>query len=233
MALSSNALFHFTSSLDVLKLILNDQSFWPQYCIEYDKGKLEDDSYYAVPMVCFCDIPLSAIQEHISDYGNYGIGMSKQWAKKNVSPITYYKNEKSLSKSLYNSISKSLDVCQKMKWFSLLKRYYGETWSASKNRYRKKVLYNEREWRYVPRSLKKDEAFKKVTDPSTFDSLTESTCTKRFSLSFSYKDIKYLFVKTEDDRNELISYLHTTLSETDLKTLKASILTIKQIKEDF
>lgn len=40
--------------------------------------------------VCFCDIPLSQSEEHRSQYGDYSIAMSKQWAVDvGVTPIRY------------------------------------------------------------------------------------------------------------------------------------------------
>ncbi|WP_072008674.1 abortive infection system antitoxin AbiGi family protein [Hymenobacter sp. IS2118] len=92
--LSSNTLFHFTKSREILTLILTNE-FSPRYCLEdftmlgiteADKTALE----LAVPMICFCDIPLSKIRYHLSCYGNYGIGMKKSWGiKKRVTPIIY------------------------------------------------------------------------------------------------------------------------------------------------
>ena len=81
MVVSSNTLFHFTKDLDTIKNILSDGLFWPIYCIEYDKGPNVDGTFNAFPMVCFCDIPLSQISEHLLDYGKYGIGINKQWGK--------------------------------------------------------------------------------------------------------------------------------------------------------
>lgn len=82
---SSKTLFHYTSTLDAVKAILESKGFWPMYCIEYGW-----DCYFAVPMCCFCDIPLSLINSHMETYGHFGIGMSKKWGIDNgLSPVTY------------------------------------------------------------------------------------------------------------------------------------------------
>ena len=80
MPLSASALFHFTDTFEKLINIFKT-AFRPQYCLEdwYEiypdlRGRLYMS---AVPMVCFCDIPLSQIGEHIKDYGSYAIGLSK------------------------------------------------------------------------------------------------------------------------------------------------------------
>jgi hypothetical protein len=45
---------------------------------------------YAIPMVCFCDLPLSLIKKHVEEYGGYGIGLNKTWGVKNgVAPVIY------------------------------------------------------------------------------------------------------------------------------------------------
>ena len=147
MAISSNTLFHFTKNLDTIKLILNDGYFWPIYCVEYDKGADDNGEYDALPMVCFCDIPLSQIREHTDDYGKYGIGINKQRGKEKISPVAYYNHKTAIMRSLYDRVATSIKERDKILWLSLLKRYYGGTWSVSKSKYYNKVLYNEREWR--------------------------------------------------------------------------------------
>ena len=80
MALSSDTLIHFTNSKEALKGILAD-NFKIKYCQETIKLHGVEEVLH-IPMVSFCDIPLSQIKNHISSYGNYGIGLSKKWALK-------------------------------------------------------------------------------------------------------------------------------------------------------
>ena len=92
MPISSNTLFHFTRSAEALVGILKHE-FTPHYCLE-DYSVLPaaapESPNIAIPMVCFCDIPLSQISEHLAKYGDFGIGLSKNWGmKKGVSPVLY------------------------------------------------------------------------------------------------------------------------------------------------
>ena len=49
-------------------------------------------TYYIQPVaVCFCDIPFKNIRGHLKNYGQYGIGLSKQWCmNQGVTPIRYF-----------------------------------------------------------------------------------------------------------------------------------------------
>ena len=38
-------------------------------------------------MDCFCDIPIGRIQDHVGFYGTYDIGISKEWATRNMCNI--------------------------------------------------------------------------------------------------------------------------------------------------
>tara|TARA_R110000744_G_scaffold133260_1_gene241610 strand:+ start:339 stop:1250 length:912 start_codon:yes stop_codon:yes gene_type:complete len=94
--LSSDSLFHFTGEIKTLfKILLN--GIRPSYCIE-DYAMLYNQKkaafLLAVPMSCFCDIPLSQINNHTSTYGNYGLGLKKSWGEKHgITPVAYvYKN---------------------------------------------------------------------------------------------------------------------------------------------
>src|SRR5574337_1418490 len=99
--ISSETLFHFTNSAEYLISIFRSE-FYPRYSLEtlLDLGngnKLE----VAIPMVCFCDIPLSQIKNHLNTYGYYGIGMSKDWAKKvGLNPVLYLRSGSDIAKHL-------------------------------------------------------------------------------------------------------------------------------------
>ena len=78
MTISANTLFHFTKKLDTLRNILMSK-FYPRLCLE--SCFLDStNKKWAIPMVCFCDIPLSNIDQHTQKYGNYAIGIKKSWA---------------------------------------------------------------------------------------------------------------------------------------------------------
>lgn len=82
--LSANTLFHFTSSLDNLINVLTNE-FHPNFCLENLNVLLElPIPEMAIPMLSFCDIPLSQTGFHLSVYGDCGIGMSKSWESRTV-----------------------------------------------------------------------------------------------------------------------------------------------------
>ena len=100
MPVSANTLFHFTDHLDHIVNIL-EKNFRPNFVLEHlgFLDGLEKDPYrrFYIPMVCFCDLPLSQVANHLKTYGGdgvgkgkYGIGMKKEWGKrKGVSPLLY------------------------------------------------------------------------------------------------------------------------------------------------
>ena len=96
---SSNSLFHFTGTQKAFFGILQ-KGFRHSYCFEeYKKeiakfifrpeielmrikGSSETQYGIAVPMICFCDIPLLQTSIHRKKYGNYCIGLDKEMAIK-------------------------------------------------------------------------------------------------------------------------------------------------------
>src|ERR1044072_4036723 len=101
ISLSSNTLFHFTNNAENLMSILSS-GFKPRFCLEQfgtmDLFLTESEKEIvtnkelneeAIPISCFCDLPMSHISSHLEFYGAYGIGLTKDWAIKNgLTPIT-------------------------------------------------------------------------------------------------------------------------------------------------
>lgn len=159
-ALSANTLFHFTGSLENLIAILTNE-FRPHFCLEDFNVLLgdrphQDNMEWAVPMVSFCDIPLSQTGFHLSVYGDYGIGMTKSWGRSNgITPVLYAYPGSSLTSKFTTIVSKTPDVDDNdlghdlVDFVSFIKPYEGELWREG-GKLSNIRFYDEREWRFVP-----------------------------------------------------------------------------------
>ncbi|HIF9116176.1 TPA: abortive infection system antitoxin AbiGi family protein [Photobacterium damselae] len=233
----SNNIFHFTKSLDVLKLILKN-GVHPRYCLEdVEWLGVEDHKYMAFPMSCFCDIPLSRISEHTEFYGEYGIGLTKEWGKKNgLNPVIYssgngytqnafkYFLNTDFHKEIEGEVSAHL-----YKMWSLLKPVSGNM--IVSNNIVSKEFHQENEWRYVPDcdfDILSQNNFDEIKDQKN----KELEC---FKLDFSPSDIKYIFVPEDSDIPNLVNFINSTLDSypsNDLKILQSRIISLNTLKED-
>lgn len=104
----TSSLFHFTKKLDVLKSILRT-GIVPNFCKE-DLSYEDRKRIVGVPMVSFCDIPLTRTSGFKQRYGEFAIGLSKDWAIRNkINPILYVNDLRILySLSFFNSYRQSL-----------------------------------------------------------------------------------------------------------------------------
>ncbi len=248
---SANTLFHFTDSVDnILSILTND--FQPRYCLEDFRifRPVEGESLeMAIPMVCFCDLPLFSIKKHLSFYGRYGIGMSKLWGQTcGISPVFYLTPNSPLSKAM-GSILLVADrdegsgivpesVIQKSDMLtSYIKPYEGSMWR--RGRYLQGVrFYDEREWRFVPTGS--PARFRTALTRTQFqnESLREQENGKIAdqTLHFGPDDIKYLILKSEDEILPMVRAVERIKSKFNLdivKLLTTRILTLDQIREDF
>lgn len=257
MTISSNTLFHFTRSTDSLVGILRNE-FKPSYCLEdYSllPGAAPESPKVAIPMVCFCDIPLSQISEHLATYGDFGIGLSKDWGmKKGVSPVLYAYPGSSTAGAL-NAAGTRLAELRKeseqalkelgeetlVKLYPLLahvKPYAGkifrdDEWGDEVR------FYNEREWRYVPSLDDPGPGYGYLLEQDFLDPVKRLIAQDYISakvLSFDPDDIRYLIIPGDDDilplRNQLYEIKEKYSTQTvDLLTTR--VITAKQILEDF
>lgn len=245
MPLSANTLIHFTAQKETLKIIL-EHCFKVFYCKEtvIIGGKRNS---YRVPMVSFCDIPLSEVKEHIEKYGNYGIGMTKEWGtRKGLNPVLYVAQNSHLSNSYRHAFSHyALKAKEDVDEWSTEQRSiadilrYMKNYEAPLARAGKTIsnyrYSDEREWRFVPQHtetcemLVSDSYYKDNKD--NVDKTLESHC-----LEFEPNDIKYIIINDDSEIGEFVDHLRRVkgnkYSLHDIERLTTRIFTTDQIKSD-
>lgn len=87
-----STLFHYTSRMDnLLSILKNGLKF------SYAKEDFGNGHIVGIPMISFCDIPLKQSYEHKRKYGQYAIGLSKQYLLENyrecINPVMYCLND--------------------------------------------------------------------------------------------------------------------------------------------
>lgn len=273
ISLSSNTLFHFTNNAENLINILTS-GFSPRFCLEQfgtnqflfgDKikeGKKTDMEWEeAIPISCFCDLPISHISSHLEFYGSYGIGLTKNWGIKNgLTPLTYiHENSKQLeylrklgkiawsTKKLSNKYDSEDPRVLIIELSGFFKPYEGEMWRI--NKYVTKRFYDEREWRYIPFLL--PEKVKEPKQPINFtedyrltkiefhNDIKQAKANKyvkeNHSLEFDFEDIKYIIIKNDSEAKAMTEAINSTNRFTDEQKiiLSTKIISCEQIKEDF
>lgn len=257
--LSSETLFHYVSDMKYLINILQ-KNFRPRYVKEEFTFEIKELNRIALPMLSFCDITLSSIDEHVKWYGYYGIGMKKDWAlKKGLTPVHYYNpsshSMKYLSDALF-SMRQNLNTGVTATdayisnyynlWF--MKPYTGKQYNRTRNEVLPKKFYDEREWRYIPSidELKKMDAgltmsilgeeLNRFDNDTSFKNDLNRRLGDSISLDFDPHDISYIIVKQEQERHEMIRQIKLVKGHFDLETIElvfSKIISLEQIQNDF
>lgn len=81
---SANALFRFFDKPKYLYTAISNAGLAPRYYSEDVEYMNIEAKRIAYPMICFCDINLHKLSEHIEFYGGggYGIAFAKEWGEK-------------------------------------------------------------------------------------------------------------------------------------------------------
>lgn len=239
MGARSESLFHFTRSLESLKGILST-GFHPRYCLE-DLSYLNLE-FMALPMVCFCDIPLSRLQDHTAFYGSYGIGMTRDWgARSGLNPLIYTLTTSPIARlmnhlgglnlrddhgnptTLQQDLSKHFDAVA-----PLVKPVTGKM--VVEGHARPKDFYQENEWRYVPPDAD-------TIAHEDFENEREEANRKsaRFSLRFSANDIRHIIVSSDSEIPDVVDFIHKALGSSsfnDIKILTTRITSQETLNRD-
>ena len=231
--LSSEALFHFTSSIDVLILIL-EKGFQARYIYEKIPGtKLA----YMVKTACFCDIPLGSIKSHLNWYGDYGIGISRPWAKElGISPVAYiHKNTPFITKS---SSLKNIELLRASDMTPYLKQVRGKQFFRNETNntiyYKWNTFYEEREWRYFPES--KDLNVVKYAKEEELNEIKDRL-NNTGVLPYKALDIgkiEYIIIRDRSELQKIVSCIkRITSSIIEQEKLISKISSVSQIRRDY
>lgn len=252
MGLSSNTIIHFTNTFTALKGILSDD-FKINYCSERVNGSSEF-IHLGIPMVSFCDIPFSQIIEHVTKYGNYGVGLKKSWANTNkMNPVLYINKYSSIIEHLIHLIDllkggeeivtiKKFTIEQK-KSFDILryiKNYQDDLKRANGKVYKDYRFSDEREWRYLMQIEERHMMFSNFKNAPTrqikeWKQYLNSEI-DHLRLKFSPDDINYIIIKSEKERDKTIGLIEQTknkYSMAQVKRLTSRIVSVEQLKSDF
>lgn len=170
--INASSLLHFTNSMDALKGIL-EYGFRFSYCCEkvsatinmnelhpeganFFRPSPHINSHIAIPMICFCDIPLTRAKLHSDTYGKFIVGVDKDMAitvfGDNINPVMY-RTSQTIGFALHDlSVIKAtidnVDGCYNYK--RSLNQLIGNTkpYNGTVNG-KDYCFYNEREWRIL------------------------------------------------------------------------------------
>jgi hypothetical protein len=235
----SNTLFHFTKSLEFLKSILLN-GFFPRYCRE-DTSFINVE-YVGYPMVCFCDIPITRISDHTSFYGEYGIGLTREWGlRSTLCPIVYtppsgpitelakflvdveVKPKSKKQKEINDSLTNHFNT-----FIPLIKPISGKMVVGGQSV--EKEFYQENEWRYLPENFR-------MLFPDDFERDREKLNREieALGIKFSPNDVRYIFVKSDAELPTIFDFIQNNLGVyplNDLKILSTRITSIETLSRD-
>ena len=237
---SSNVLCNYMKKQEYLDMVLQNFAIIPRYVIEpLDYLDLKEIKSICFPMTCFCDIPFSKVNTHMSNYGKYGIGLDKNAVlhKYRVQPIHYINAESPLT----DDFKEAFSVCMKHNYRGderVLAAYISSTlmymkpiWYYQKDKEGNPATYiyqDECEWRYIPSDnfpqdlhliLSQNKTTEKARDKYSEVLAHHEECWLRFSL----EDICYIIVPDENAVKKTI----LTIRGLDIKEEKKDILVSK------
>lgn len=248
---SANELFHFTKKYDSIKSIMIDK-FKPFFCVEDISymSKEDENQIIAFPMVCFCDLPIERIAIHRGTYGNYGIGLTKEWGMKNSLNLVNYSYNNSCISAAYRILVKYYkERCQDLNddlnnqfrtacniLLMTSKPYVGKMFNKADKKWSDESVrfYNEREWRYLPLVDRLDWSYSLEDYAGNYDVFLKAAdneqpkIQKQCPLDFTVNDITHIFLKYRSEKETFLNDIRNSYSEADLNRIES----LMYIEED-
>lgn len=249
---SANVLIKCVSKLEYLKEILENMAVIPRYC-EEDISYMEINGWekIAFPMVCFCDIHLKRLVHHKKNYGDYAIGLNRDWGiNSGVQPVQYINPNSELNKDFSSIFSKAIteeldeeisDLL--LKRLLYLKPISGIMKIQEKGIYvdKERIFQDEKEWRFVPDEKIEETDLNLLIQPQISHPHIcniESLGIKKnpqLWLRFELHDIKYIIVNNNSERDEIIDFILNlkNIIDKDRYILISKIMVYEIFQEDW
>lgn len=232
----SNAFFHYTHNFEFVKNILED-GFKVFFCREEVYSSEKRVMHIGIPVVCFCDLPLSHIAQN--NYGQMGIGMSRKWGiAKMLVPVFYYPNNAECfsTKTILQASKAFLKKRPAAEYRAL--GHSKPLYKIQPDKGQSKNNYIEREWRRVFYSAG---VFKWKTE-AEYDAYRGDKSTPKTPvgnpITFNVDDVDFIIVP-ENKKTELLDFIMRRLSTiggapgvasmSDREVLASKIVTVEQL----
>lgn len=232
MGLSSNILWHQTDKKGLMS-ILKEKRLRYGYSRESIFVKAKKDEL-AIPMVSVCDLPFSEMDSFLGKYGNYAIGLSLDWGKRNgLNPVWYCLGKSDVLTQIAKRLEKAESLEERKTIFDILSYVKFVEGVLPKKNYRNYRFYDEREYRKCPTmdELYKGN-FKPILTESEYSKYKEehsNSSSMDLGVPFEWADIKFIVVYNEQNIDEVKEELQKRGCDNSL----ISIFTENQVRQDF
>lgn len=240
---SADTLFHFVEKIDYLLDAIEKDALIPRYCVETINYLNISYPEIAYPMLCFCDINLHKIKEHMDFYGGYGIAFSKQWGiAKGIQPIQYINPQSALKNDFADAfnVAVSSSYTDKVQDYLLTQMYFlkpieGEMLRNGELKH--KNFTDECEWRFIPDVV--SQKFPNVLTGSGIvqkDTLNKGIrCTDQLWLKFQGNDVKYIIIQNRSEFDLVVGKIlkKSYLNDKEKNFLISKIMIWNDTKGDF
>jgi hypothetical protein len=239
---SANSLFRFFDKPQYLFQALKKTALFPRYYpenVDYLKIEFKQIAY---PMICFCDINIHRLGEHLDLYGKYGIAFSKTWGiGEGIQPLQYINHNSVLRKdfsSAFESAMKS-EGDDLLSNYLLTQMYYMKPIVGTMPRNSEDISRNftdEKEWRYIPDVTTIDLPQVITEDSIASIGVLNETISNYDScwLKFEAGNVKYIILQDSEELDELCSVLDESIEDDNIKRkLISKVIIWDEAKEDF
>lgn len=235
----SDNFYHFSNNTERITEALRNKGFTLNYVLEdFTYLEVREINSIAFPMICFCDIidEPARLEPHKNLYGQNGIGLTKDWGKRNgIQPVHYILPESPFSQDLKLALEAAFSMTgddtpeptNVLRDFLITCLAYTKPlWGTNEGaRY---CFEDECEWRFVPSDLPSDmpRLFSNPSETQLFNFRHTLWMPQTYLLEFNYEDISDIF--TAED---IVPTLFNVIDELEATNDEKKLLKSK-IRED-